>query len=121
MPEHVASEPLQQGRAAGRPQCRGPRRAARLGGASLLAWGRGRRRLPLSHQLSASELSVPARCRGQPPARRGRGSWQEGGITHLEADLGSPDPEPRAGDQLRALPFTPLQVPIAAVGLQAGR
>ncbi|XP_069638953.1 nephrocystin-4 isoform X2 [Haliaeetus albicilla] len=65
-------------------------------------------------------LSVPARSRGQSPARRGRGSWQEGGITHLEADLGLPDPEPRAGDQLRALPFTPLQVPIAAVGLQAG-
>uniref|UniRef100_A0A8B9RT26 Nephrocystin 4 n=1 Tax=Accipiter nisus TaxID=211598 RepID=A0A8B9RT26_9AVES len=70
--------------------------------------------------LSASQLSVPARCGGRPLVRRGRGSWQEGGITHLEADLGSPDPEPRAGDQLRALPFTPLQVPIAAVGLQAG-
>ncbi|NXS76141.1 NPHP4 protein, partial [Pandion haliaetus] len=54
--------------------------------------------------------------------RRGAGAspQQEGGITHLEADLGSPDPEPCAGDQLRVLPFTPLQVPIAAVGLQAG-
>ncbi|XP_010563690.1 PREDICTED: nephrocystin-4 [Haliaeetus leucocephalus] len=75
---------------------------------------------PRGPGLSASQLSVPARSRGQSPARRGRGSWQEGGITHLEADLGLPDPEPRAGDQLRALPFTPLQVPIAAVGLQAG-
>ncbi|XP_059685860.1 nephrocystin-4 [Gavia stellata] len=44
----------------------------------------------------------------------------EAGITHLEADLGSLDPEPCAGDQLRALPFAPLQVPIAAMGLQAG-
>ncbi|NXG46759.1 NPHP4 protein, partial [Psilopogon haemacephalus] len=43
------------------------------------------------------------------------------GITHLEANLGSPDPEPSASDQLRALPFAPLHVPIAAVGLQAGR
>ncbi|XP_029873112.1 nephrocystin-4 isoform X1 [Aquila chrysaetos chrysaetos] len=75
---------------------------------------------PRGPGLSASQLSAPARGRGQPPARRGRGSRQEGGITHLEADLGSPDPEPRAGDQLRALPFAPLQVPIAAVGLQAG-
>ncbi|XP_054250792.1 nephrocystin-4 [Indicator indicator] len=43
------------------------------------------------------------------------------GITHLEADLGSLDPEPSASDQLQALPFAPLQVPIAAVGLQASR
>ncbi|NXN12225.1 NPHP4 protein, partial [Indicator maculatus] len=43
------------------------------------------------------------------------------GITHLEADLGSRDPEPSASDQLQALPFAPLQVPIAAVGLQASR
>lgn len=52
---------------------------------------------------------------------RGRGPRQDGGITHLEADLGSLDPESCADDQLRALPFAPLQVPIAAVGLQAGR
>ncbi|NXF84565.1 NPHP4 protein, partial [Eubucco bourcierii] len=43
------------------------------------------------------------------------------GIAHLEANLGSPDPEPSASDQLRALPFAPLHVPIAAVGLQPGR
>ncbi|KAM6402747.1 LOW QUALITY PROTEIN: nephrocystin-4 [Rhynochetos jubatus] len=41
-----------------------------------------------------------------------------GGISHLEADVGSS--EPGAEAQLRALPFAPLQVPIAAVGLQAG-
>ncbi|XP_075028274.1 nephrocystin-4 isoform X1 [Calonectris borealis] len=70
--------------------------------------------------LSVSQLSAPPRGRGQPLAQRGRGSRQEGGITHLEADVGLPDPEPCAGDQLQALPFTPLQVPIAAVGLQAG-
>ncbi|KAM6045983.1 nephrocystin-4 isoform 3-T3 [Theristicus caerulescens] len=75
---------------------------------------------PRGPGLSVSQLSAPPRGRGQPPAQRSRGSRQEGGITHLEADLGSPDPEPSASDQLRALPFTPLQVPIAAVGLQAG-
>ncbi|NXX62641.1 NPHP4 protein, partial [Scopus umbretta] len=75
---------------------------------------------PLCHQLSVSQLSAPRRGRGQLLAQRGRGSWRDAGITHLEADLGSPDPEPCAGDQLRALPFTPLQVPVAAVGLQAG-
>ncbi|XP_075376442.1 nephrocystin-4 isoform X5 [Mycteria americana] len=75
---------------------------------------------PRGPALSVSQLSAPPRRGGQPPARRGRGSRQEGGIAHLEADLGSPDPEPCAGDPLRALPFTPLQVPIAAVGLQAG-
>ncbi|KAM7084094.1 nephrocystin-4 isoform 4-T5 [Ciconia maguari] len=75
---------------------------------------------PRGPALSVSQLSAPPRRGGQPPAQRGRGSRQEGGIAHLEADLGSPDPEPCAGDQLRALPFTPLQVPIAAVGLQAG-
>ncbi|XP_072740116.1 nephrocystin-4 isoform X5 [Ciconia boyciana] len=75
---------------------------------------------PRGPALSVSQLSAPPRRGGQPPARRGRGSRQEGGIAHLEADLGSPDPEPCADDQLRALPFTPLQVPIAAVGLQAG-
>ncbi|NXW42416.1 NPHP4 protein, partial [Nyctiprogne leucopyga] len=64
----------------------------------------------LSPQLSVSQLSAP----------RSRGSPRGGGITHLEAALGSPDPDPCASDQLRALPFAPLQVPIAAVGLQAG-
>ncbi|XP_042650760.1 nephrocystin-4 [Tyto alba] len=62
-------------------------------------------------------LSVSQLC-GQPPVLRG--SRQEGGITHLEAALGSPDSEPCASDRLQALPFTPLQVPLAAVGLQAG-
>ncbi|NWI68794.1 NPHP4 protein, partial [Todus mexicanus] len=76
---------------------------------------------PLSRQLSVSELSAPLRGRSQSPVPRGRSSWQDAGITHLEADLSSPDPEPCASDQLRALPFAPLQVPIAAVGLQAGR
>lgn len=68
-----------------------------------------------------SQLSAPPQGRGRPPAQRGHGARHDGGITHLEADLGSPDLEPCAGDQLRALPFAPLQVPIAAVGLQAGR
>ncbi|NXN58937.1 NPHP4 protein, partial [Rynchops niger] len=59
--------------------------------------------------------------RGQSPVPRGHSPRQDAGITHLEAALGSPDPEPCAdSDQLRALPFAPLQVPIAAVGLQAG-
>ncbi|NXK22747.1 NPHP4 protein, partial [Arenaria interpres] len=71
-------------------------------------------------QLSVSQLSVPPRGRGQSPVLRGHSPRQDGGITHLEAALGSPDPEPCADDQLRALPFAPLQVPIAAVGLQAG-
>ncbi|XP_075577688.1 nephrocystin-4 [Pelecanus crispus] len=75
---------------------------------------------PRGPGLSVSQLSAPPRGRGQPPARCGRGSRQQAGITHLEADLGSPDTEPCSGDQLQALPFAPLQVPIAAVGLQAG-
>ncbi|KFZ63786.1 Nephrocystin-4, partial [Antrostomus carolinensis] len=74
----------------------------------------------LEHQLqcccSFHEMAVaPWLC-----CSRSRVCWSPrgGGITHLEADLGSPDP--CASDQLRALPFAPLQVPIAAVGLQAG-
>ncbi|NXA77410.1 NPHP4 protein, partial [Thryothorus ludovicianus] len=66
--------------------------------------------VPLSHQLSVSQLMA---------SPRGKTLQQDGGITHLEADLGSPDAEPRASDQLRVLPFTPLQLPMAAVGLQA--
>ncbi|XP_075293495.1 nephrocystin-4 isoform X2 [Opisthocomus hoazin] len=75
---------------------------------------------PRGRGLSVSRLSAPPRGRGQNPAPRSHGSRQEGGITHLEADLGLPDPETCAGDQLRALPFAPLQLPIAALGLQAG-
>ncbi|NXV35392.1 NPHP4 protein, partial [Rissa tridactyla] len=83
--------------------------------------GCGGSRSPLSRQLSVSQLSVPPRGRGQSPVPHGHSPRQDGGITHLEAALGSPDPEPCAdSDQLRALPFAPLQVPIAAVGLQAG-
>ncbi|NXG39422.1 NPHP4 protein, partial [Dromaius novaehollandiae] len=45
-----------------------------------------------------------------------------GGITHLEADLsrGCAGPDAGASDQLRELPFTPVQAPIAAVGMQTG-
>ncbi|NXR17397.1 NPHP4 protein, partial [Cinclus mexicanus] len=68
--------------------------------------------LPLSHQLSVSQLVASPRDTGQT-------LQQDGGITHLEANLGSPDAEPCASDQLQALPFTPLQLPIAPVGLQA--
>ncbi|XP_074416551.1 nephrocystin-4 isoform X2 [Larus michahellis] len=76
---------------------------------------------PRGPGLSVSQLSVPPRGRGQSPVPHGHSPRQDGGITHLEAALGSPDPEPCAdSDQLRALPFAPLQVPIAAVGLQAG-
>ncbi|KAM6336525.1 nephrocystin-4 [Alca torda] len=76
---------------------------------------------PRGPGLSVSQLSVPLRGRGQSPVPHGHSPWQDGGITHLEAALGSPDPEPCANsDQLRALPFAPLQVPMAAVGLQAG-
>ncbi|XP_064326094.1 nephrocystin-4 [Phalacrocorax carbo] len=75
---------------------------------------------PRGPGLSVSQLSVPLRGGGQPPAQRSRSSRQEGGITHLEADLSSLGPDSCGGDQLRALPFTPLQVPITAVGLQAG-
>ncbi|NXP51724.1 NPHP4 protein, partial [Heliornis fulica] len=76
--------------------------------------------LLLSHQLSVSQLSAPTPGRSQRPVPPSRGSWRDGGITHLEANLGSTDPESCGGDQLRALPFAPLQVPIAALGLQAG-
>ncbi|XP_065506154.1 nephrocystin-4 isoform X1 [Caloenas nicobarica] len=75
---------------------------------------------PQGPGLLVSQLPSPPRGRGQSPVPRGCSSWQDGAITHLEADLGSPDAEPCAGDQLRALPFAPLQVPMAAVGLQAG-
>lgn len=68
----------------------------------------------LSHQLSVSQLVAS-------PQGTGQTQQQDGGITHLEANLGSPDAEPCASDQLRALPFTPLQLPMAAVGLQACR
>ncbi|XP_051642510.1 nephrocystin-4 isoform X2 [Manacus candei] len=68
---------------------------------------------PRGPGLSVSQLMASPRGKDQTPL-------QDGGITHLEADLGSPDTEPGASDQLRALPFTPLQVPMAAVGLQAG-
>uniref|UniRef100_A0A8B9S7I8 Nephrocystin 4 n=1 Tax=Apteryx owenii TaxID=8824 RepID=A0A8B9S7I8_APTOW len=53
--------------------------------------------------------------RQEPP--RGSGT---GGITHLEADLSHGAVGPDAGDQLRELPFTPVQAPIAAVGVPAG-
>ncbi|XP_027745168.1 nephrocystin-4 isoform X2 [Empidonax traillii] len=69
---------------------------------------------PRGPGLSVSQLVASPRGKDQTPP-------QDGGITHLEADLGSLDAEPGASDQLRALPFTPLQVPMAAVGLQAGR
>ncbi|RMB91669.1 hypothetical protein DUI87_31899 [Hirundo rustica rustica] len=67
---------------------------------------------PNSRQLSVSQLVAS-------PQGTGQTLQQDGGITHLEANLGSPDTEPCASDQLRALPFTPLQLPMAAVGLQA--
>ncbi|XP_038015634.1 nephrocystin-4-like isoform X3 [Motacilla alba alba] len=73
------------------------------------------RRVPVSPRgpgLSMSQLVASPRSTGQT-------LQQDGGITHLEADLGSPDTEPCANDQLQALPFTPLQLPMAAVGLQA--
>ncbi|XP_071623016.1 nephrocystin-4 isoform X1 [Heliangelus exortis] len=66
---------------------------------------------PQGPGLSVSQLSAIPRGRSQP---------LEGGITHLEADLGCPNPKPCAEEQLQALPFTPLQVPVAALGLQAG-
>ncbi|NWI55997.1 NPHP4 protein, partial [Calyptomena viridis] len=75
-----------------------------------LPQGCGCSRSLLSLQLSVSQLVASPRGRGQTPL-------QDGAITHLEADLSG---ETCASDQLRALPFTPLQVPIAAVGLQAG-
>ncbi|XP_059722684.1 nephrocystin-4 [Haemorhous mexicanus] len=73
------------------------------------------RRVPVSPRgpgLSVSQLVASPRSAGQT-------LQQDGSITHLEADLGSPDTEPCASDQLQALPFTPLQLPMAAVGLQA--
>uniref|UniRef100_A0A8D2M443 Nephrocystin 4 n=1 Tax=Zonotrichia albicollis TaxID=44394 RepID=A0A8D2M443_ZONAL len=80
-----------------------------------LPWNCGCSRLPFSHQLSVSQLVASPRSTGQTL----QDTTQDGGITHLEADLGSPDTEPCASDQLQALPFTPLQLPMAAVGLQA--
>ncbi|NXE53112.1 NPHP4 protein, partial [Casuarius casuarius] len=55
------------------------------------------------------------------PQEPPRGSGP-GGITHLEADLsrGSAGLDAGASDQLRELPFTPVQAPIAAVGMQTG-
>ncbi|NXT84719.1 NPHP4 protein, partial [Zapornia atra] len=86
----------------------------------------GRGLLPQNGAAGTQACCSPTSClcpSCQP--RRGAGSsprlQQEGGITHLEADLGSLNPEPCTGDQLRALPFAPLQVPMAALGLQAGR
>ncbi|NXW61333.1 NPHP4 protein, partial [Eurystomus gularis] len=96
--EHVASELLWRGGAAGSGS-----------------------RVPGAH---AGRCPSSCRCPSCWP-HRGAGaglcSRLDAGITHLEADLGSPDPEPCFSDQLQALPFTPLQVPIAAMGLQAGR
>ncbi|XP_064028147.1 nephrocystin-4 isoform X2 [Pogoniulus pusillus] len=74
---------------------------------------------PRGPGLSVSELS--ASPRGKDGFLVPGSSQHDAGITHLEASLGSPDPEPSASDHLRALPFAPLHVPIAAVGLQAGR
>ncbi|NXQ28610.1 NPHP4 protein, partial [Alaudala cheleensis] len=74
--------------------------------------GCGCSHLPLSHQLSVSQLVAS-------PQGTAQTLQQDGSITHLEADLGSPDTEPCGSDHLRALPFTPLQLPMAAVGLQA--
>ncbi|KAM7030462.1 nephrocystin-4 [Acridotheres tristis] len=67
---------------------------------------------PRGPRLSVSQLVASPRDIGQTLQK-------DGGITHLEANLGSPDTEPCANDQLQALPFTPLQLPMAAVGLQA--
>ncbi|NXI45367.1 NPHP4 protein, partial [Galbula dea] len=67
------------------------------------------------------ELSASPQGKSQFLAPPGCSSVQDAGITHLEADLNALDPEPCADDQLQALPFTPLQAPIAAVGLQTGR
>ncbi|NWS61554.1 NPHP4 protein, partial [Chunga burmeisteri] len=106
--------------AAGPPHRGASHRVGCLRGAVPLVQCCGCSPSPLSQQLSVSQLSTSPRGRGQAPVPLGRSSQQDGGITHLEADLGSPDPEPCTGDQLRALPFAPLQVPIAAVGLQAG-
>ncbi|KAM6296277.1 LOW QUALITY PROTEIN: nephrocystin-4 [Aegotheles albertisi] len=66
---------------------------------------------PRGPGLSMSQLSATLRGRDQPPGA---------GITHLEAALSSLDTEPCAEEPLRVLPFAPLQVPIAALGLQAG-
>ncbi|NWW94413.1 NPHP4 protein, partial [Rhynochetos jubatus] len=62
-----------------------------------------------------SSAAFPGCCGREAPTSR---LSAVGGISHLEADVGSS--EPGAEAQLRALPFAPLQVPIAAVGLQAG-
>ncbi|NWS34003.1 NPHP4 protein, partial [Polioptila caerulea] len=91
---------------------RGPGVSATCTSGWDLPRGCGCSHMPLSHQLSVSQLVASSRDTGQT-------LQQDGGITHLEADLGSPDAEPCASDQLRMLPFTPLQLPMAAVGLQA--
>ncbi|XP_043355987.1 nephrocystin-4 isoform X5 [Dermochelys coriacea] len=93
-------------------------------------------------QLSASPHSAPVshsskpllqRQTGSPvllsPGMRQRERAQElpyggsgGGITHLEADL-SPSYlilDSSASDQLQELPFTPMHVPIVAMGTQTG-
>ncbi|XP_069730640.1 nephrocystin-4 isoform X1 [Phaenicophaeus curvirostris] len=75
---------------------------------------------PQGPGLSVSQLTASPWGKGQLPAPRGHSSPKEPGITHLEANLSSLDAEPCTDDQLRALPFAPLQVPIAAMGLQAG-
>ncbi|NXC66290.1 NPHP4 protein, partial [Anhinga anhinga] len=98
--------------AAGVPHRRGSCRVGCLGG--LLPW---RGAAGAHTRRSPSSCRCPS-CRSHCGA--GASPRQDGGITHLEADLGSMGPEPCAGDQLRALPFAPLQVPITAVGLQAG-
>ncbi|KAF1562628.1 Nephrocystin-4, partial [Eudyptes schlegeli] len=98
--------------AAGLPRCGCSCRAGCLGGL-----------LP-QHGAAGADVhrsSASCRCPSCWHRRRaGASPRRSAAITHLEADLGSLDPEPCAGDQLRALPFAPLQVPIAAVGLQAG-
>ncbi|XP_035200703.1 nephrocystin-4 [Oxyura jamaicensis] len=91
---------------------------------------------PRGPGLSLSELSASPCSKGEPPLPQSSGApvpWPRGtsrdtrtlrvaGITHLEADLrpGDPDPDPSSSEQLRELPFTPAQMPIAAVGLPAG-
>ncbi|XP_062449132.1 nephrocystin-4 isoform X3 [Rhea pennata] len=91
--------------------------------------------------LSLSQLSACPQRRDEPALRRSAGSPRPAprraprsartepprgsspaGITHLEADLshGSAGPDAGASDQLRELPFMPVQAPIAAVGVQAG-
>uniref|UniRef100_A0A8B9VJD4 Nephrocystin 4 n=1 Tax=Anas zonorhyncha TaxID=75864 RepID=A0A8B9VJD4_9AVES len=94
---------------------------------------------PRGPGLSLSELSASPRS-SNAPVPRPRGTprdtrtlrapstahsepavpWHVAGITHLEADLHPGSPDPSGSEQLRELPFTPAQPPIAAVGLPAG-